>query len=119
MQICRVSDRCFPLLAEFKFRHPWRTAAARRQAEAFLERPIFGIKRPFSNVWGIRGPRGGHISIQRRRRDAETMCDLCHADVAVCEQCLRSFKVGVGELWRSGAAGTSRGSTTRLGAFPD
>ena len=35
-----------------------RTDAARRQAEAFLERPIFGIKRPFSNVWGIRGPRG-------------------------------------------------------------
>ena len=56
-----------------------RTAAARRQAETFLERPVFGIKRPFSNAWGIRDPRGGQISIQRRRRDAEAMCDLSHA----------------------------------------
>jgi len=29
--------------------HYRRAAAARRQAKAFLERPIFGIKRPFSN----------------------------------------------------------------------
>ena len=53
------------------------------QAEAFLERPIFGIKRPFSNVWGIRRPRGGHVSIQRRRRDAEAVCNLSHADVGI------------------------------------
>src|SRR6516162_8096627 len=56
-----------------------RTAAARRQAKTFLERPVFGIKRPFSNAWGIRDPRGGQISIQRRRRDAEAMCGLSHA----------------------------------------
>jgi hypothetical protein len=62
-----------------------RTAAARRPAEAFLERPVFGIKRPFSNAWGIRGPRGGHISIQRRRRDAEAVCNLSHADVGIGE----------------------------------
>ena len=62
-----------------------RTAAARRRAESFLERPVFGIKRPFSNAWGIRGPRGGQISIQRRRRDAEAVCDLSHADVGIGE----------------------------------
>jgi hypothetical protein len=45
-----------------------RTAAARRQAETFLERPVFGVKRPFSDAWGIRDLRGGHISIERRRR---------------------------------------------------
>jgi hypothetical protein len=38
-----------------------RTAAARGQAETFLERPVFGIKRPFSNAWDIRGARGGQI----------------------------------------------------------
>jgi hypothetical protein len=27
-----------------------RTAAARGQAETFLERPVFGIKRPFANA---------------------------------------------------------------------
>jgi len=71
---------CQRRAAKDRFR---RTAAARRQAEIFLKRPVFGIKRPFSNAWGIRGPRGGHISIQRRRRDAETVCDLSHADVGI------------------------------------
>ena len=32
-----------------------RTAAARRQAETLLERPVFGIERPLSNAWSIRG----------------------------------------------------------------
>jgi hypothetical protein len=53
------------------------------QAETFLERPVFGVKRPFSNAWGIRGARGGQISIQRRRRDAEPVCDLSHADAGL------------------------------------
>jgi hypothetical protein len=53
------------------------------RAETFLERPVFGIKRPFSNAWSIRGARGGQISIQRRRRDAEAVCDLSHADVGI------------------------------------
>ena len=43
-----------------------RTAAARRQAETFLERPIFGIKRPFSNARGTCGPRAGQISTETR-----------------------------------------------------
>src|SRR5947207_1011104 len=62
-----------------------RTAAARRQAETFLERPIFGTKRPFSNVWGIRGARGGNVTIERRRRDAEAVCDLSYADAGISE----------------------------------
>jgi hypothetical protein len=40
-----------------------RAAAARRQAEAFLERPIFGIKRLFLNACGIRGPGGGKAGL--------------------------------------------------------
>ena len=98
-----------------------RTAAARRQAEAFLERPIFGIKRPFSNVWGIRGPRGGHISIQRRRRDAEGVCDLSHADVGIGEHRLGCLDVVVGKFWRtaSGAARAAGGGKAGLSALTD
>jgi len=79
--LSRASDRCR------------RTAAARRQAETFLERPVFGIKRPFSNTWGIRGPRGRHISIERRRRDAEAVRDLSHADVGIGEHRLGGLDV--------------------------
>ena len=98
-----------------------RTAAARRQAETFLERPVFGIKRPFSNAWGIRGPRGGHISIQRRRRDAEAVCDPNHADVRVGEHRLGGFDVLVSEFGRpaSSAASTPRGGEAGLGALAD
>jgi hypothetical protein len=95
-----------------------RTAAARRQGETFLERPVFGIKRPFSNAWGIRGPRGGHISIERRRRDAEAVRDLSHADVGIGEHRLGGLDVVVGEFRRpaSGAASMPRGGEARLGA---
>ena len=98
-----------------------RTAAAHRQAETFLERPIFGIKRPFSNAWGIRGPRGGHISIQRRRRDAEAVCDLSHADVGIGEHRLGGLDIVVSEFRRpaSGAASTPRGGEARLGTLAD
>jgi len=65
------------------------------QAETFLERPVFGVKRPFSNAWGIRGARGGQISIQRRRRDAEPVCDLSHADVGIGEHRLGGLDVVV------------------------
>ena len=72
-----------------------RTAAARLPVETFLERPVFGVKRPFSNAWGIRGARGGQISIQRRRRDAEPVCDLSHADVGIGEHRLGGLDVVV------------------------
>jgi hypothetical protein len=98
-----------------------RTAATRRQAETFLERRVFGIKRPFSNAWGIRGPRGGHISIERRRRDAEAVRDLSYADVGIGEHRLGCLDVVVGEFRRpaSGAASTPRGGEPRLGALAD
>jgi hypothetical protein len=44
-----------------------RTAAARRQAETLLERPVFGVERPLSNVRRIRGSRGRDVPIERRR----------------------------------------------------
>src|SRR6516225_5894662 len=86
-----------------------RTAAARRQAETFIERPVFGIKRPFSNAWGIRGARGGNVTIERRRRDAETVCDLGDTDVGVGR--LGGLNVIVGKFGRtaSGAARAARG----------
>src|SRR6516162_10398911 len=44
------------------------------QAEAFLERPIFGIKRPFSNVWGIRRHPRNRLDRPHRRPRERTMC---------------------------------------------
>ena len=98
-----------------------RTAAARGQAETLLERPVFGIKRPFSNAWGIRGPRGWHISIQHRRRDAEAVRDLSHADVGIGEHRLGRLDVVVGKFWwtASGAARAPGGGKAGLGALSD
>jgi hypothetical protein len=39
--------------------------------------------RTFSSVGKIRGTRSGDVSIERRRRDTETVCDLRDADVGV------------------------------------
>ena len=70
-------------MAAVRFR---RTAAARRQAETLLERPVFGIKRPLSNAWGIRGSCGRDVPIERRRGHAEAVRDLGHADVGIGQQ---------------------------------
>lgn len=76
-----------------------------------LECPVFGIKRPLSNAWGIRGPCGRDVPIERCRRDAEAVRDLSHADVEIGEHRLGGLDVVVGEFWRtaSGAASTPRG----------
>ena len=60
-----------------------RTDAARRQAETLLQRPVFGVERPLSSARCIRGACGGDVSIERRRGDTETVCDLGDVDVAV------------------------------------
>jgi hypothetical protein len=88
-----------------------RTAAARRQAETLLERPVFGIKRPSSNAWGIRGSCGRDVPIERRRGHAKAVRDLGHADVGVRQHRLSGLDVVVGEFRRpaSGAASTPRG----------
>jgi hypothetical protein len=98
-----------------------RTAADRRQAETFLERPVFGIERPLSNAWGIRGSCGRNVAIERRRGHAEAVRDLGHADVGIGQQRLGGLDVVVGEFRRpaSGAAGAPRGGKARLGALPD
>src|SRR5215469_1175983 len=83
------------------------------QAETFLERPVFGVKRPFSNAWGIRGARGGQISIQRRRRDAEPVCDLSHADVGIGEHRLGSLDVVVRQFRRP-ASRAARAASSRV-----
>jgi hypothetical protein len=72
------------------------------QAETFVERPVFGIKGSFSNALGIRGARGGQISIQRRRRDA---------DVGIREHRLGGLDVVVSQFRRpaSGASSAPRG----------
>ena len=58
---------------------------------------------------------------KRRRRDAEPVCDLSHADVGIGEHRLGGLDVVVGEFWRtpSGAARAPGGSETRLGALSD
>src|SRR5271169_3550339 len=96
-----------------------RTAAARRQAETLLERPVFGIERPLSNAWGIRGSCGRDVPIERRRRDAEPLRDLSYSDVGIGEQRLGGLDVVVGEFRRSasGAAGAPRGGQARLGTL--
>ena len=98
-----------------------RTAAARRQAETLLERPVFGIKRPLSNAWGIRGSCGRDVPIKRRRGDAEAVCDLGHADVGVRQHRLGGLDVVVREFRRtaSRAANAPGGGEARLGALPD
>jgi len=98
-----------------------RTAVA-RQAETFPGASrLWDETGVSSNAWGIRAPRGGHISIQRRRRHAKAECDLSHADVGVGEHRLGGLDVIVSEFRRpaSGAAGTTRGGEAGLGALPD
>jgi hypothetical protein len=96
-------------------------ADARRQAETLLERPVFGIERPLSNAWGIRGSRGRYVPIERRRRHAEAVRDLRHADVGIGEHRLGGLDVVVREFWRtaSGATCPPGGGEARLGALPD
>jgi len=55
---------------------------------------------PFSNAWGIRGSCGGDVPIKRCRRDAETMRDLCDADVGISQQRPGSLDVIVREFRR-------------------
>ena len=75
-----------------------RTAAARRQAETLLEGPVFGVERPLSNARGIRGSRGGDVTIERRRRDAEPLRDLSYSDLGIGEHRLGGLDVVVGEF---------------------
>jgi hypothetical protein len=69
----------------------------------------------------IRGARGGDVTIERRRRDTETVCDLGDADIGIGEQRLGSLDVVVGKFWRttSGAACAPSGGKPRLSALPD
>ena len=53
--------------------------------KTLLERPVFGVERPLSNARGIRGSRGGDVTIERRRRDAEPLRDLSYSDVGIGE----------------------------------
>ena len=68
-----------------------------------------------SNVGKMRGARGGDVTIQRRRRDTKTVCDLSDADVGVGQHRFGSLDVVVGEFWRttSGAARAPRGGKAR------
>jgi hypothetical protein len=98
-----------------------RTAAACRQAETLLERPVFGGERPLSNARHIRGSRGRDVPIERRRRDTEAVRDLGDADIGVGEQGPRGFKVILRQLRRTTtrAARASRGGEACLGALSD
>jgi hypothetical protein len=66
-------------------------------------RPLtaFGARAPFSNVRGIRGSRGGDVPVECRRRDAEAVRDLGHADVGIGEHCLGGLDVVVREFRRA------------------
>jgi hypothetical protein len=74
-----------------------------------------------SNAGGIRGSGGGNVPIERRGRDAKTVCDLGHADVGIGEHCLGGLDVVVRQFRRtaSGATSAPRGGKARLGAIPD
>jgi hypothetical protein len=98
-----------------------REAAARRQTENLLERPVFGIERPLSNARGIRGSCGREAPIERRRRDTKALRDLSDGDVGIGEHRLGGLDVVVGEFRRaaSGSAKPPRGGKTRLGTLPD
>ena len=69
----------------------------------------------------MRSARGGDITIERRRRDTETVCDLGDADVGVGQHRFGSLDVVVGEFWRttSGAASAPSGGKPRLGTLSD
>ena len=51
-----------------------------------------------SNARGIRGSRGGDVTIERRRRDAEAVGDLRHADVGIRQHRLGGFDIIVREF---------------------
>src|SRR6202171_1642716 len=89
--------------------------------KTLLERPVFGVERPLSNARGIRGSRGGDVTIERRRRDAEPLRDLSYSDVGIGEHRLGGLDVVVGEFRRSAsrAASAPRGGQARLGALAD
>jgi hypothetical protein len=70
-------------------------------ATKFDHRPVFGLERPLSNAWGIRGSRGRYVPIERRRRHAEAVRDLRHADVGIGKHRLGGLDVVVGEFWRA------------------
>jgi hypothetical protein len=77
--------------------------------------------RTFSNVGKIRDARGVDVSIERRRRDTETVCDLGDADVWVGQQCPRGFKVVLCQLWRTAPRSACAPSSGKagLGALSD
>jgi hypothetical protein len=74
-----------------------------------------------STVLGIRRPRGGRVTIQRRGRNARTVSDLSHAEVGIGEHRLSGLDVVVRQLQRttSGAANAPRGGEACLGALSD
>jgi hypothetical protein len=78
--------------------------------------PVFGVERPFSNAWGIRGSRGRDVPIERRRGHAEAVRDVRHADVGIGERRLGGLDVVVREFRRAapGTANASRGGKIRL-----
>src|ERR1700686_1001165 len=89
--------------------------------KTLLERPVFGVERPLSNARGIRGSRGGDVTIERRRRDAEPLRALSYSDVGIGEHRLGGIDVVVGEFRRSAsrAASAPRGGQARLSALAD
>jgi hypothetical protein len=93
----------------------------RRHAETLLERPVFGVERPLSNPWRIRGSCGRDVPIKCRRRDPEAVRYLSHANVEIGEHRLGGLNVIVREFRRtpSRAASAPRGGEARLGALPD
>jgi hypothetical protein len=76
------------------------------------------VHAPFSTAGDIRGSHGGDVTIERRRRDTETVCDLGDADVGVGQHRLGSLDVVVGEFWRTADGAPSDGAA-RLSALPD
>jgi hypothetical protein len=69
-----------------------RTAAARRQAETLLERPVFGIERPLSNARRIRGSRGRDIAAPARR--LSTQVGITWQSSATASSCLPCCRRG-------------------------
>src|SRR5271155_3477901 len=95
----------FPALADSAFGH------RHIQSVTPIRIGLASLPELFSNVVKMRGARGGDVTIQRRRRDAQAVCDLGDADVGVGQHGLGSLDVVVGEFWRtaSSAARTPRG----------
>ena len=69
----------------------------------------------------ICGSRGWNVAIERRRRDADALCDLRHADIWIGEHCLGGLDVLVRQFRRtaSGAANAPRGGETPLECAPE